>query len=218
MKRLLILLVVLLVGGYGAAEVATKGYTERKIAATIEEKDPRTTNVDADVSIPLLVGLAANGSIRRVDVSVTDVTAAPLMVHRVVAVFHDVALDTGESLRRREPVVTSIRRLDVTAEISEENASKLLPPGFRVELGDGTLTLRGLGLAVEGTLTVSPPSSLVFEPAEGARLPLGIAVPVLRLQGVPYVTCVRHLEFRPGLLRLTCSIDNPPPRFPPATG
>lgn len=216
LKKLLLLVLVVVLGGYAAAEVWAKGFAETKLEEAVAEKDPQAQQVEASVSVPLIFGLLTRGRVERVEVAATHVAAGSILADRASAVLHGVALDVGASVSRRKLVLRSIDLLDVVVEISQEEASKLLPAGYSFEFGPGSVALRGPGgIEIGGDAVVEPPAAVRFQPDPGVSLPRGVTVPAIELAGVSFVACVREVVFTPGVMQVTCSQENPPPRFPP---
>lgn len=211
--RILLVLVVLLGIGYGAAELVAARYAEQMLADKVESKDALAKNATADVSTPLLWGLLTNNTIDRIELTTTHVQVGPLLADKAVAVLTGVHIDRAKSLKEAEVIVSSIDRLDMTVILSQESVSKALAEGVTVEFGDGVATLKALGLEVEGTLEVVGETAVAFVP--NLDLPRGFPRPHLELADVPFVSCIRQILIEPGFVTVTCTKQNPPPDFPP---
>lgn len=216
MKKAILVLLVLVVVGYAAAEVFAKRFVEERIERAVAEREPQAREIRAEVSAPLLFGLLTSGAVSRIEVSASQVPVVRVFsTDRITAVLHGVELDRAASRERRRAVVRSIDRLEVTVEVAQEELSRVLPPGYRFELAPGAVTLQGpAGLSVRGRLAVQPPAGLRFEPLSVPLLPAGVRVPLVELAEVLFVSCISSVELLPGLLRVTCSRDDPPVPFP----
>lgn len=214
MRRLIWLLAILVVI-YGAGEFAAKSYAEDKIEEQVKDKYSLAREVDASVSVPLIFGLITGSAIDRVEVAVDHFDAGEFLTDRVTAVLTRVHIDAGESIRRRELVVDSVERLDVTIEISDDEASKSLPQGLAFRFESGKVSLEGAAVSVDGKFEVAG-NDVRFVPEQTPALPREFQAPVWKLGSLPLVTCLRDIEVLSGLVRITCSTDNPPAEFPPS--
>jgi hypothetical protein len=206
-KKLFFAFLLLVLAGYGAAEVGAKRFAEARIEKTVAERHPQARDVDAEVSAPLIFDLARGESVRRVEVSAGHLGLGDLLADRAIAEATRVQVDLGASVRERKLVIDSIDRLDLSLEISQEELSKLAPPGFSFELGSGVVTVRGPVGSVQGRLEVASPSELRFRPQ--APLP-GLPAIAVTFDLAPLVDCLQGVEVVPGILRVTCSKDDPP--------
>lgn len=204
----------LLVAGYGAAEVFAKSYAERSLAENAASHDPIAETAEAKVSAPLIWGLLTKSTISRIEISTKHVQLGPIIGDKTTAVLTDVHIDRKASIRESEPIVDKIGRIDMSVEITQEEASKLLPEGFSFESSPGKLTLKGpRGISVEGKLVVKGTDTIAFEP--DAPLPRAIRAPSFQLGDIPFVSCLQQIEAMAGRIKVTCSQNNPPPTFPP---
>lgn len=214
MRRLLILLLVILVVLYGAADVYAKRFAQSKIEEQVMKRYPVAGEVDATVSVPLIFGLITGSKVDRVEVAINHVNAGEFFTDRVTAVFTGVHVKVGESISRRELVVDSIDRLDVTVEILEGEASRTLPSGFAFDFQDGRVSVTGPGgVSVEGEFEVRE-HEVRFVPVETVSIPGGFRSPIWNLTALPLASCLREIEIVPGRVRITCSVDSPPAEFP----
>lgn len=200
---------------YGAAEVLAKGYAQTKIEENVKERYPAAREVKSSVSAPVIFGLLTQSAISRVEIAVRHVEAGVLLTDRVSVTLYDVRIDLGESIRRREAVVDRIDRLDLTVEISDDQASKTLPEAFAFEFSPEGVVITAPGIRIRGRLQIASESQLVFVPEEPQRLPPSFRPPVWELKGIPLFACLEKVEVRPGRVRVTCSIEDPPTDFPP---
>lgn len=212
-KKLLLVLVILLVGGYAVAEVAAKSFAERSLAENAASKDPVATEVEAEVSSPLLWQLFTTSTIKRIQISTRHIAIGPFTADRVTAVLTNVHLDRAASIRESEPIVDSIGRLDMIVELGDDEVSKALPEGTTFEFVKDSVILKAGSLSVEGKLEVTEPDTIRFVP--DSPLPGGVRPPSWKLEDIPFVSCIRNIEIHPGFVRVTCSQQDPPARFPP---
>lgn len=213
-RRMLLVFVLLLLLGYGAAEVFATRYAEKTLAAKAIEKDAVAREATADVSTPLIWGLLTRNTVDRIELTTNHVQVGPLLADRAIAVLTAVHIDRARSLREAEAIVDKIGRLDVTVILSQESVSKVLGDGVSVEFANGFAKLKALGLEVEGTFQVVGETSVEFVPK--ASLPRGFPRPKMELASLPFVNCIQRILIEPGFVTVTCSKDNPPPNFPPA--
>lgn len=215
MRRFLVGLLIILVVLYGAGELYAKKYAEGKVEEQVRERYPAAREVDATVSAPIVFGLIAGSKVGRVEVAVGHVDAGEFFTDRVTALLTGVHVDMGESVSKRKLVVDSVERLDLTIEISEEEASKTLPTGFAFDFQDGTVLVTGpRGISIEGKFEVRQ-HEVNFVPDRLALLPRAFQPPTWGLKALPMASCLREIQVLPARVKITCSINNPPARFPP---
>lgn len=196
---------------YGGAEVAAKKLAEKSLAENVKSHDPVATETSASVSSPLLFGLFTKKTIDRVEVSANHVKLEQLLADDATVTLHGVHIDVAQSMKQSEPVISSIDRMDVTFSISQDEVSKLVPTGLRVQFaGQGVTNLVGPGFLVKGTLEVEG-GALAFRPLT----PLPKGVRNLRIPlGETVASCIQNIEVQVGKAIITCSKDNPPTSFP----
>jgi hypothetical protein len=213
-RRTIIFILLVLVVGYGAAEVWVKGYAEGRIEEEVAALNPTVRRVEAEVSVPLLFEIIGRAEVSRVEVSTTQVDLGPFIADRVTAILRNVAVDRWPTLIQREPVIQSIERVDTSVEFTSEQASRVLPQGWSFVFNPGgTAAVRGPGFEVSGRLEVLD-SSIRFAPDPGVAMPGGVAAPRWSFGPIPFVTCLRSVRVSSGLARVTCSVDDPPARLP----
>lgn len=213
-RRILLVFLILLGLGYGAAEALATRYAEKTLAAKAVEKDVVAREATAEVSTPLIWGLLTRNTIDRIELTTNHVQVGPLLADRAIAVLTGVHIDRAQSLREAEAVVDKIDRLEVTVILSQEAVSKVLGDGVSVEFSDGAAKLKTLGLEIEGTFQVVGETSVEFVP--NATVPRGFPRPKMELANIPFVACIQKILLKPGFVTVTCFKDNPPPDFPPA--
>lgn len=211
-RRLVVILIVLAAAGYGVAEVYAKGYAEERMVQMAEERDPLAQGSEASVSAPLIFGIVRNGTIARIEISNRHLDVGPFIADQVSAVLTGVHLDRAESFRTRSIKLESIDRIEMSVEVTQEEASKVLPEGFRFEFSEDRVSLIGGDLEVSGRFEISGHNEVTFtsdEPIPGARSI------TWRFGAIPFVTCISSVELEEGLLIVVCTEDNPPAQFPP---
>jgi hypothetical protein len=214
-RRVAVLLVVAVPASYGAGEVAATKYTQSALAKKIKEEDPAAQDVKAKVSTPLVWGLITRNTVDRIEASATHVKIGDFFAGRVSATLHGVVVDRPASIKQRQIVLTSIDRLDATVEMSQEEVSKILPTGLHFRFQeDGEVEVAGPAGSIKGKLVIVPPSAIKFQPTTPSLL-RGLAVPVWDMSNIPLVTCIHDIEVHAGSVKVTCTQNNPPAKFPP---
>jgi hypothetical protein len=96
--------------------------------------------------------------------------------------------------------VTSVDKVDFSADISQAEASRTLPAGYSYVLQPGKVIMKGPGsLTLTGQFQVRAPARLVFV-LPGLQTP-----PVITFSGYPFSQCVQGVEVAPGKTTITCS-------------
>jgi hypothetical protein len=224
-KKIVVIGLILVLVAYGGTEVWVNNYAESAIATKLKQDHPEASKVQARVSIPVLISLLGNGKIRRVGASAQHVRVAGVPVvgaltgagdifaSNVDVELSGVAIDKDSLLQRKELRVDSIDHLDLTAEISQNEASKLLAivPGVRFEFLPDVVRITVGRIVVGGSFQVEGGTKLRFVPASLVGLPGGLN-PVIELTTLPFARCTSKLGLKveEGKLAVTCSQDNPP--------
>jgi len=213
-KRLALLLLVILAAAYFGAEVLAADYAEKRMAAYIVEREPLIKDPKVSMSRPVVLGLLMNSTIRKVKVASDRPNLGLLTAERVEATLSGTHIDRGASISQQKVVVTSIDSIEVSVDVSEEQASRVLPTGFRFTFDSTGVTLAGRGLRVKGQISSAGTGVLKFK-ANGS-LPVTVSVPLLRYPRLPLVECLPEVRATQGILKLTCKQFNPP--IPSQTG
>jgi hypothetical protein len=224
LKKIAIIGLVLILVAYAGTEIWINNYAESAIAKKLEQDHPEAAEVQARVSIPLLISLLGNGTIRRVGVAARHVRVARVPVvgsltgagdifaSDVNVELSGVKIDKDALLQRKQLQVASIDHLEITTEITQAEASKLLAivPGVAFEFQPDLVRITIGRIVVGGAFQVEG-TKLRFVPASAVGLPAGLN-PVLELTNLPFARCTSKLEIKveEGKLRLTCAQDNPP--------
>lgn len=207
-----LVLPVLFVG----AEVAAKHYAERSLAENAQAHDPAATSTSATVSAPVLFGLLTRQTVDKISISADHVAVENFLLDRTTAVLHGVHFDLKESIRQSEPQIRSIDRLDATTELSQEQASKLLPAGLRFVFSPGQAEIVGGPFSITGSLEAAG-TGIVFKPS--VPLPKQIRIPVISL-GNTLGECLNNMTIvtETGHVTISCSENDPPANFGPFPG
>jgi len=213
-KRLALFLLVILAVAYFGAEVLAGDYAEKRMAAYIVEREPLIKDPQVSMSRPLVLGLLMNSTIRRVEVTSDHPALGPLTAERVEATLSGTHIDRGASIAQQKVVVTSVDSIAVSVDVSDEQASRVLPSGFRFTFDSGGVTVAGRGLRVKGQISSAGKGVLKFKP--NGSLPVTVSVPLLRYPRLPLVGCLPEVRTTQGTLKLTCKQTNPP--IPSQTG
>jgi hypothetical protein len=225
LKKIVIIGLVLILVAYAGTEIWINNYAESAIAKKLEQDHPEAAEVQARVSIPLLISLLGDGTIRRVGVAARHVRVArvpivgsltgagDIFASDVDVELSGVKIDKDALLQRKQLRVESIDHLEITTEITQAEASKLLAivPGVAFEFQPDLVRITIGRIVVGGAFQVEEGTRLRFVPASAVGLPAGLN-PVLVLTNLPFARCTSKLEIKveEGKLRLTCAQDNPP--------
>jgi hypothetical protein len=226
-KKIVILGLLVILILYGAAEIWVNNYAESAIARKLKEDHPEAEDVAARVSIPVVVSLLGSGKIRRVGATADHVEVARIpLVGKLVggAAIHastvnvelsGLKINRDELLEQKRLQVESIDHLELTAEITQEEASKVLGlvPGAQFEFLPDVARITIGRLTIGGDFRVEEATKLHFLPGSLSGLPDGLD-PVLELVNLPFVKCTETVAVKveAGKLRVMCSQDNPPIR------
>lgn len=217
MIRLIRWVLIGLIVVYGVAEVFSKSYLQGKIEENVRERYPVARNVDSSVSVPVVFDFLARSKVSRLEISITNIEAGEFLADRVTVTLHDIKIQRGESISRREIVLESIDKLELTVEILDTEVSKILPEGFSIEFRADEAILQGPGgLQVAAEALVATEARIWFVPKRQQGLPAGFRPPVLELAEIPLFACQKTTaEIQAGRLIVTCTSNDPPTDFPP---
>ena len=154
-------------------------------------------------SFPFLPRLLTSGEVARITVAAAGVTVEGLTFARVAVDLHGVTLDRDRLLSERKIVLQSLERGTAVAEVTQDQLSERL--GIPVTLDAGQARVRVAGQMVTARASVSD-NTLRLAVA-------GLSVPALRIPRLPLLPCVADAEILPGLVRLTCEVDQVPPEL-----
>ncbi|MGH2690435.1 MAG: hypothetical protein ACRDKW_16760 [Actinomycetota bacterium] len=226
-RKIVVLGLLLVLALYAGSEVAVNNYAEKAIARKLQQDHPEAREVKASVSLPVLFPFLSSGRIRRVGATAQNVAVAvplglpaltaesTILAADVTVALEGLDVDRDALLQRRRLLVESIDHLEMTVEITEEEASKALRliPGFEAlafEFLDDVSRITGAGV-IGGTFVVEEGTRLHFVPNAVGGLPVGLD-PVIQLGNLPFFRCTADVEVKivEGRMRVTCSQDNPP--------
>ena len=227
-RKIVILGLLLVLALYAGAEVAVNNYAEKAIARKLQQDHPEAREVKASVSLPVLFPFVSSGRIRRLGATAQNVAVAtpvglpaPTPESTIVAADVTVALegldvDRDALLQRRRLRVESIDQLEMTVEITEEEASKSLRlrPEFQVlafEFLDDVSRITGAGVIGGTFVPVEGSTRLRFVPNAVGGLPEGLD-PMIELGNLPFFRCTAQVEVEVvrDRVRITCAQDDPP--------
>lgn len=197
MKKLLLALVLLVVAAGLVAEVLTPRLVEARIEERVADNTEGRVTVEANVqSFPFLPGLAVDGKIRRLTLTLDDVFGQQLPADASFGL-------EGIHLNRRALLegtveVRDVDRGTVTVEVTEQTLSDAL--GVPVDIRPDAVVLSPAGVSVEADLAVEA-GNVVISAAEvgGLDVPLPENLP-----------CEPVLEQEEGLVRLSCGFEGLP--------
>jgi hypothetical protein len=224
-KKIVIIGLLLALVVYGGAEILVNNYAESAIAKKLDEDHPEAEGVQARVSIPVLISLLGNGTIRRVGVSAEHVQVArvpavaaltgggAIHAENVNVELSGLKVDKNLLLEEKRLKLESVDHLEITAEISQDEASKILKivPGARFEFLPDVARIRVGRLTIGGRFRPDQGTKLHFLPGSTSGLP-GTLDPILELTNLPFAKCTDKVDVAldAGKLRVTCSEDDPP--------
>ena len=202
--RLLRLAVALVVIVALLGEVGYRLLLQTEFVAAAAARDPQARGVSASVGFPLTPGLALHRS-AEVTVSEHDVALGSLKAGVLVARGKGVHLKILSSLADRRADVTSVDRVEFSADISQAEASRTLPAGYSYVLQADRVIMKGPGTTLTGRFEVRAPAHVIF------ILPGLQSPPVLAFSGYPFSQCVTGVTVVPGKATITCSKAHPGP-------
>lgn len=200
LRKVLLLLVVvaLLVAADVAARRAVEGQLEENIRRDVPSADNPRVQLD---SVPFLGRLALFGRVQTVRAWVDDVEASRLRFRRVSVEIHDVKVDRRRLVADRRLDLQSAERGTAVAELTQGALRDALD-GLPVVLEEGRIgvTVRGASVTVEASIR------------DGVlRLSAGrLSIPPIRVPKLPLLPCITNAEAGPGVLRLSCRVNEVP--------
>ena len=196
-----IFVLLLVIGGLlVAADLTARSVAEQELVRRVETEVPEAGAASVDIrSFPFLPGLLASGTVPRIDADVRDVPVERLRFDFIAVELHGVRLDRDELTRNRRVVLQAIERGQVRGEVRQDVLSDLLGVPIHLEPGRAEVTVRGLTLGAElsvtdGRLRVSG---------------LGITLPAIELTG-PLLPCIADAVILSGRVALTCDFTEIP--------
>jgi LmeA-like phospholipid-binding len=181
---------------------------QSEVAAAVARRDPSARDISVSLPVPILPTLLVKSSLSRVTVSARQVNLSSLTADKVVAVATRVHVNLPSSLANKRAQVTHIDRIHLTIRVTQEEASALLPPGYKFVFGKGTVTLQGLVTSVTGRFRLEPPARIVFT-VVGSSVPGATLLPAISFRVPPLAQCVQSVVLNPGVMAVTCTETNP---------
>ena len=201
--RLLRPVLVLAVIGALLGEVGYRLLLQSELVAAAAARDPRAQDVSANVGFPLTPGLVLHRA-ANVTVSEHHIDLGSLKADALVTQGTGVHLKVLSSLAGRRADVTSVDKVDFSADISQAEASRTLPTGYSYVFQADKVIMKGPGRTVlTGQFQVRAPAQLIFI-LPGLQTP-----PVIKFSGYPFSGCVQGVKVVPGKATITCSRPHP---------
>jgi hypothetical protein len=190
--------IVLIVG-----EVGYRFLLQSEFVAAAATQDPKAQDISANAGFPLTPGLVLHRA-ANVTVSERHIDLGSLKADAVVALGTGVHLKILSSLTGRRADVTSVDKVDFSADISQAEASRTLPAGYSYIFRADKVIMKGPGTTnLTGRFQVRAPAQLIFI-LPGLQTP-----PVMTFSGYPFSQCVQRVKVVPGKATITCSKAHP---------
>lgn len=201
MKKLLVVLLLLLVAAAVAAELIAPQLVEARLEERVAAETRQAAGVEANVeSFPFLPGIALDGEIRRLSLTLEEVGGQRIPLASVQFALEGLRLNR-QALFDGEVKLTGIDSGLVTVELGQDAISEALG-GVPVEITSGGVALRPGGGAVEADVVTRGQSvALTASGMPG----LEVAMPE------DLMPCAPQVESGEGVVRLTCTIQEIPP-------
>lgn len=197
MKKLLLALVLLVVAAALVAEILTPRLVEARIEERVADNTEGQVNVQANVeSFPFLPGVATEGEIRRLTVTLDEVFGQQLPAEASFAL-QGIHLDRQALLEGRVEV-RDVDQGTVSVEVTEQTLSNAL--GVPVDISPDAVVLTPAGASVEADLASRAGNVVISAAGVG-----GLEVPLP--ENLP---CEPVLEQEEGLVRLSCGFQGLP--------
>ena len=200
--RLLRLAIALVVIVVLLGEVGYRLLLQTEFVDTAAGRDPRAQNVSASIGFPLMPRSVLDRT-AQVTVSEHQVGIGSLKADALVARGTGVHVKILSSLTNRRADVTSVDKVDFSADISQAEASRTLPSGYSYVFQAERVIMKGPGTTLTGRFEVRAPAQVIFI-LPGLQTP-----PVLTFSGYPFSQCVTGVEVLPGKATITCSKPHP---------
>lgn len=194
---LALVLIVALLG-----EVAYRLLLQTEFVAAAAASDPQAQNVAASIGFPLTPGLALHRT-ARVTVTEHQVPLGSVKADALVARGTGVHVKMLSSLTARRAEVTSVDKVDFSADISQAEASRTLPAGYAYVFQADRVIMKGPGTTLTGRFEVRAPAQVIFI-LPGLQTP-----PVITFSGYPFSQCVTGVKVVPGKATIACSKPEP---------
>ena len=200
--RLLRLAIALVVIVALLGEVGYRLLLQTEFVAAAGARDPQAQTVSASIGFPLTPGLALHRT-ARVTVAEHQVPLGSVKADALVARGTGVHFKMLSSLTARRAEVTSVDKVDFSADISQAEASRTLPPGYSYVFQADRVIMKGPGTTLTGRFEIRAPAQVIFI-LPGLQTP-----PVLTFSGYPFSQCVTGVKVVPGKATIVCSKPDP---------
>jgi hypothetical protein len=194
-----VLVLLVLVAGYTAADLGGRAVAENQLARALLSKTHAGTASATISSFPFLFDLLARGEVGRIDVQLLDVPIGRLEVSRILVTARDLQIDRHALFSSRKVRVTSISSAQVKVTVTAAELSKVI--GRRVALEAPDTIKIGIGpIMLPATISI----------ADGHLLTIGEGG--LRLLDIDLTTsaaiprCAMTLVVTSGSATLSCRV------------
>src|SRR4051812_3859031 len=201
MRKLLVALAILLLF-LVIGDFIAKAYAESQLKDRAEAAVRGATSSSASISsFPFTGRLLLGGSVQKVHVRVAPVIAGRVTFSSVAVDLHDVHVDRDLLINDQKVRLTSIGSGTVTAEITDDEITRLA--GVPLSFTSGRATLRARGIDVSAQLSAAN-GNLVIGGAEG--VPIRVRIP-----RAPLFPCdASKAVLEQGKVVLSCTVDHVP--------
>jgi hypothetical protein len=186
------------------ADFGVKAAVENQLADRVQKAVPSATSTTVQVSsFPFLGRLLVSGTVAKIHAAATDVTAGPVHFARVTVDLHDAHISRDALLRERKVDLTGVGSGTATAEVTQQELSRLL--GVPVELGGGRISVRAGPLRASAAVSVQD---------NVLRVNAGpLSLPTVHIPKAPFLPCAANAEVLDGRIRVSCTVDRVPPEL-----
>jgi len=182
--------------------------SEYAIRAAVAQRDPGAQHISASVPIPMLPTLLTKSAFSKVTVSARHVDLRTLTADWVTATATGVRVNLPSSLVNKRAQITHIDRIRLALSFTQQEASAILPAGYKFVFGKDTVTLQGLATSITGRFRLEPPARIVFN-VVGSSVPGLARLPAISFPVPPLAGCVQSVTLAPDNLTVTCLETNP---------
>ena len=201
--RVVRIAVIVAVAAVLLGEVAYRFLLQTEFVAAVAAQDPKALDISAAVRFPLTPGLVLHHA-ATVNLSAHRIGLGSITADVVTARATGVHLKILQSLASRRADVTSVDRVDFSADISQTEASRTLPAGYSYVFQVDKAILKGPGTTnLVGRLELRAPAQVIFI-VPGLQTP-----PAITLSGYPFADCVQSVTVTAGRATITCTKERP---------
>jgi hypothetical protein len=206
-KKLVIGLVVLgvilavVLAGLAYADVQVREYAEEQAERQLVAAVPSAGGADVEIdAFPFVGRVLLDGSVRELDVELTDLKTGKIAVERVAMKVEGLKIDRDQLLGDRKLVVLGLQKASVDATITSAAVNAVTPVTTRLRNGKVEVTYQGH--TVEGKLKVRG-RDVVIDVA-------GVQELRVPLPDEQYLPCTPDVKVDGDRLRVTCTIHELP--------